>query len=130
MAAAESSNRLLRQTQLGDAVMNVPLAAVVIDPGTRTYLAVNDFMCRISGYHEDELVGEGTGKLSGSDFDDGRWARLLSSGFETGTSVLRHKDGSLIPTRYIASVTKVGGLEFLVGFFWERDREPSADAPA
>ena len=72
-AAPESTTRFLRQTQLGDAVLNVPLAAVVIDPGTRTYLATNDFMCRFSGYEGSELVGTSVGKLDAGRPDEESW---------------------------------------------------------
>ena len=119
-AAPESTTRLVRQTQLGDAVLNVPLAAVVIDPGTRTYLAVNDYMCRFSGYEDVELVGTPVSKLDANAADPGTWGRLEDAGVATGEGAMRRKDGQVVAVEYLASLTKVGNLEFVLCFFWAR----------
>ncbi len=127
-AAAEVTKRLLRQTHLGDALLNVPLAAVVIDPGTRTYLAVNDFMCRFSGYAEDELVGMHVGELNADALDELRWQRLLNVGIAQGASELVRRDGVVVEVDFLAAVTKVGGLDFVLSFFWAAGSAPPASA--
>ncbi len=99
--------------------MNMPLAAVVIDPGPRTYLVVNDHMCRVSGYSEEELVGMPVSKLNAHPPDEALWSQLFAAGVAAGAGAIRKKDGTVAPVEFISSLTKVGGLDFVIGFFWD-----------
>ena len=46
----------------------------------------------------------------------------------TGDGQLRRKDGTVVPVQWLASLTKVGNLEFVLSLFWERTEGQRASA--
>ena len=88
-------------------------------------------MCRFSGYDDVELVGTPVSKLDANEPDATTWGRLQDVGVATGEGAMRRKDGQVVAVDYLASLTKVGKLEFVLCFFWPRGAglsETSAEA--
>lgn len=106
---------LIQATLLGEAVDNGPLALFVADE-TGRYVAVNLMACDLLGYTRTELLELNVRDIApGAPVDD-QFAELAGAGKLSGTTVLRHRDGSDVTIEWHAARTTVAGMEFFVSF--------------
>src|SRR5581483_2630523 len=99
---------LVQQLLLGDALeFAADLAAFVLDEHGR-YIAVNDFVCQLTGYTREELLGLEIGTLNP------HLAVAYAERRMSGTTAVRSRTGERVQLRYRASDTKVGGMSFIV----------------
>ena len=110
-----SAQRLVHETLLGDALDHSRLAAFVTDAGG-AYVAVNEAACLLVGYSRDELIGLRATSLSARPAEKvrGTLEQIQRDRFLVGTAHLAARDGSLVEIDYWASVTTVGGIDFLL----------------
>jgi PAS domain S-box-containing protein len=115
-----STQDLVQETLLGEALEHAPVGAIVLDEDGR-YLAANRLACELSGYSREELLKVGAPALT---FDPeglpGTLARMARGDLTGGTGQMRRKDGSAITCEYRVGATRSGGLPFHVLVFWER----------
>ena len=104
---------LIQATLIGEAVDNGPLAIFVADENGR-YVAVNSFACDLLGYTRSELLDLTVHEIAPGDAVEASFAELALEGPRSGTTVLRHKDGSDVTIEWHASRTTVAGMEFFV----------------
>ena len=110
-----SAQRLVHETLLGDALDHSRLAAFVTDSGG-AYVAVNEAACQLLGYSREELLGLRATSLSARPAEKvrGTLEQIQRDRFVVATAHLAAKDGSLVEIDYWASVTTVGGIDFLL----------------
>jgi PAS domain S-box-containing protein len=106
---------LIQATLIGEAVDNGPMAIFVADENGR-YVAVNTAACELLGYTRAELLELTAHDLAPGEAVADQLGELERKGSLSGTSVLRHKDGSAITTERHAARTTVAGMEFFVSF--------------
>jgi PAS domain S-box-containing protein len=106
---------LIQATLIGEAVDNGPLAVFVADEHGR-YVAVSSFACELLGYTRSELLELTVHEVAPDDPVAASFEELALEGALSGTTVLRHKDGSDVPIEWHASRTTVAGMEFFVSF--------------
>jgi PAS domain S-box-containing protein len=104
---------LIQATLIGEAVDNGPCAIFVADENGR-YVAVNTLACDLLGYTRSELLDLNVRDLAPEAPVDAQFAELAGEGELSGTTVLRHKDGSDVTIEWHASRTTVAGMEFFV----------------
>ena len=108
---------LVQAGLLGEAIDRAPDAVLVADESMR-YLAVNQAACRLLGYTREELltlrVSDVATSPGASDDHDGTRSRRG----QTGTAVLRRKDGEQIAAAYRSHETKLAGMTVYVAIFW------------
>jgi PAS domain S-box-containing protein len=109
------ADRLIQATLIGEAVDNGPLAIFVADENGR-YVAVNTLACELLGYTRAELLELTAHDLAPEEPVAASFAQLAREGSLSGTTVLRHKDGSDVKIEWHASRTTVAGMEFFVSF--------------
>jgi PAS domain S-box-containing protein len=106
---------LIQATLIGEAVDNGPLAIFVADENGR-YVAVNSFACDLLGYTRGELLELTAHDLAPGEPVAASLEELGRKGTLSGTTVLRHKDGSDVTIEWHASRTTAAGMEFFVSF--------------
>jgi PAS domain S-box-containing protein len=106
---------LIQATLIGEAVDNGPLAIFVADENGR-YVAVSSFACDLLGYTRSELLELTVHDIAPGEPVAASFEELDRNGLLSGTSVLRHKDGSDVTIEWHASRTTVAGMEFFVSF--------------
>jgi PAS domain S-box-containing protein len=104
---------LIQATLIGEAVDNGPAAIFVADENAR-YVAVNAFACELLGYTREELLELSVHEVAPGAAVIPSFQELGRSGRLSGTTALRHKDGSDITIEWHASRTTVAGMEFFV----------------
>ena len=104
---------LIQATLLGEAVDNGPAAIFVADENGR-YIAVNAFACELLGYTRSELLALTVQEIAPDADVSASFAELERSGSLSGTTVLRHKDGSDVTIEWRATRTTAAGMEFFV----------------
>ena len=116
---------VLQEALLGEALEHGPVGAIVLDEVGR-FLAVNREACRLTGYSREELL-----RLTPSDLAaDASVIPARLRQMEQGTlvqarTVLKLRDGSLLPVEYRVGATRSGGLPYFVFLFWGRAPEQS-----
>jgi PAS domain S-box-containing protein len=105
---------------LGEAVDGAPVAVMVADEHG-DFVAVNRFACTMLGYTREELVALRVQDITVEPDVAAHYARFVSERFDSGTAVLRRKDGSTFSYEYRAGETTIAGLAFYVsvGFLAE-----------
>ena len=111
---------LIQATLLGEAVDNGPAAIFVADENGR-YIAVNAFACELLGYSRSELLALTVQELAPDADVQASFAELERSGSLSGTTVLRHRDGSDVTIEWRATRTTAAGMEFFVSVAWPLD---------
>ena len=106
---------LIQATLIGEAVDNGPMAIFVADESGR-YVAVNTLASDLLGYTRAELLDLTAHDLAPDEPVEANFAQLAHEGSLSGTTVLRHKDGSDVTIEWHASRTTVAGMEFFVSF--------------
>ena len=104
---------LIQASLIGEAVDNGPAAIFVADEDGR-YIAVNAFACDLLGYTRSELLALTVQEIAPGETASERFAELSREGTLSGTTVLRHKDGSDVPIEWRATRTTTAGMEFFV----------------
>ncbi len=104
---------LIQATLIGEAVDNGPSAIFVADENGR-YVAVNSFACDLLGYTRSELLELNVRDIAPAAPVDAQFEQLAGQGELSGTTVLRHSDGSDVKIEWHASRTTVAGMEFFV----------------
>jgi PAS domain S-box-containing protein len=108
----------LQETLLGQALEHAPLGAIVLDE-RGNFLAANRRATEVCGYGRRELLALGTPGLC-ADSDAHERLRAMAAGdLMTGSAEIRCKDGTVKQVDYRVGSTRVGGLPFFVGVFWE-----------
>ena len=92
-----------------------PYAIFVADE-TGRYVAVNSAACDLLGYSRSELLNLTAHELAPDEAVADRFAEIAQDRQLSGTTVLRHKNGSEVPIEWRAARTKVAGMEFFVSF--------------
>jgi PAS domain S-box-containing protein len=108
----------LQETLLGQALEHARVAAIVLDEEGR-FLAANEQASVMTGYPREELLQLGSRGLA---VDDGIGERLegMARGVLTrGSGPIRCRDGSIKRVAYRVESTRVSGLPYYVGVFWE-----------
>jgi PAS domain S-box-containing protein len=115
-----SSQDLVQEALLGEALEHAPIAAIVLDEQGR-YLAANRVACELTGYSREELLELGATALT---FDPESLAstltRMVRGDLTAGSADMRRKDGSALTCEFRVGATRSGGLPFHVLVFWER----------
>jgi len=100
-----------------------PDAILLIDPhhpsGDWIVVACNEAACHMNGYRRAELIGQPLDLLHLGPEDPRQRAayfdRLRRLGHVHGEALHRHKDGSLFPVEYSASLIVLAGRELILG---------------
>jgi len=108
---------LVQVTLLGEALDNLPLAAIVAqENGAR--VAVNHAACELTGYSREELLAQPWAELSGRNARERERKQrdFARHGRAPGKGPLRRKDGSVIEVEYRWLPTKVADMTFYLFF--------------
>ena len=108
---------LVQAGLLGEAIDRAPDAVFVADESMR-YLAVNQAACRLLGYTREELLAMRTTDVATYPNAAEEYDEMMARRTMTGTTVLRHKDGTEIPAAYRAHETKLAGMTVYVAIIW------------
>jgi PAS domain S-box-containing protein len=108
---------LVQISLVGEAIDHGPIAVFVFDDDLR-YVAVNEYACTLVGYTREELLALRAGALSTSTNAIAEYAEVVRGEHEEGRTVVRRKDGTLLPLRFRARETRVAGMPFYVGVAW------------
>jgi PAS domain S-box-containing protein len=106
---------ILHQALIGEAVDHSPLLAFVADENMH-YVAVSKRACDVLGYTREELLKLRVTDVASESTAQAEYAELIATGFRTGTSTLRTKDGRSLAFAYFASQATIAGLPFYVSF--------------
>ena len=140
----ESLNRIVRERtasltqanedlQLASTFFKCSREGIIITSPDTTILAVNQSFCAITGYVEEDVVGQ-TPKLLASgrhdhDFYRDMWAAIEQTGGWRGEILNRRKSGEIYPE--MLSITALrdedGNLTHYVGMFCETDDPESSE---
>ncbi len=118
--ATAVANALIQLTLVGEALEAGPVAVFVADDDGR-YLAVNAYACELLGYTRSELLGLRVSDVAVDPDAQVNYAEMRRSGSHTGTTRLRHSDGTEIEMCFRASQTTVGGMRVYIGTCWPAD---------
>jgi PAS domain S-box-containing protein len=108
---------LVQAGLLGEAIDRAPDAVLVADESMR-YLAVNQAACRLLGYSREELLTMKTTDIATHPGAAEEYDEMMAHRTKTGTTVLRHKDGTAIAAAYRAHETKLAGMTVYVAIIW------------
>ena len=111
------SEPLVQSILLGDAIEHGPVAIFVADDEMR-YVAANTFACELLGYTREELLGLHVSEVAVDSDAQMNYAEMRRKGSRTGTTRLRHSDGSELEMHFRASQTTVGGMLVYIGICW------------
>jgi PAS domain S-box-containing protein len=114
------AHELVQRSLVGEAVDGGPVAVFVADDDQR-YLAVNAYACELLGYERDELLELHVTDVAVNDSAGADYGGLQRGGTHTGLTILRRKDGTVLPMNFRASQTLVGGMDLYVGVCWPVD---------
>jgi len=89
------------ELKLAANVFNDTVEAIVITDKDGTILRVNPAFSRITGFSQDEAIGQNprlwSSKYQDRDFYEGFWKKLLNEGIWQGELLNRRKDGEIFP---------------------------------
>jgi PAS domain S-box-containing protein len=111
---------LVQAGLLGEAIDRAPDAVLVADESMR-YLAVNQAACRLLGYTREELLKMRMTDVATHPGVAEEYDEMMAHRSKTGTTVLRHKDGTEIAAAYRAHETKLAGMTVYVAILWRDD---------
>jgi PAS domain S-box-containing protein len=114
------AHELVQKSLVGEALEHGPMAIFVADEEGR-YIAVNAYACDLLGYTRDELLDLRLGDVAVNPGALEDYEEMRRSRRHTGTTVLRHRDGSELPMNFRASETTVGGMPLYIGICWPAD---------
>ena len=122
MAEGSEQNGLdvpvLHEHLLGEAFEHGPLGVIVFDE-SGNFLAANRRAAEVSGFGRGELLELGSfGLCRGPEVGD-RLREVVSGERTDGCADLHCKDGTVKEVTYRLGPTRVSGLPFFVGVFWE-----------
>jgi PAS domain S-box-containing protein len=100
----------LQETLLGQALAHARVAAIVLDEEGR-FLAANEQASVMTGYPREELLELGSRGLAVDGMARGALTR--------GSGPIRCRDGTIKRVAYRIESTRVSGLPYYVGVFWE-----------
>jgi PAS domain S-box-containing protein len=111
---AGRAHELVQETLLGEAASGM-LAALFVFGEDGEMVAVNEAACSLTGWTREELLAQHADILSGNPAQAAKLRRrLLASRPLVGTGTVRTKGGESLPATYIASLTRVAGMAFIV----------------
>ena len=120
---AGSSNRALpelQETLLGQALEHARVAAIVLDEEGR-FLAANEEAAALTGYPREELLELGSRGLAADEGVAERLDGVARGSLTRGSGRIRCRDGTVKDVSYRIESTRVSGLPYFVGVFWEED---------
>jgi PAS domain S-box-containing protein len=118
--ASAVAHELVQKSLVGEALEHGPVAVFVADDDGR-YLAVNAYACELLGYTRSELLGLRVSDVAVDPDAQVNYAEMRRSRSHTGTTRLRHSDGTEIEMSFRASQTTVGGMRVYIGTCWPAD---------
>lgn len=111
--ANDHTNAFVQQLLLGEAVDGADALVFVADEQMR-YLAVNDEACRTLGYSRAELLALRVTDVVESEQAPELYESMVRTGTNSGSVVLRRKDGSTVPLGYRARRVEVSEMTYYV----------------
>ena len=118
--AGAVTHELVQKSLVGEALEHGPVAVFVADDDGR-YLAVNAYACDLLGYTRSELLGLHVSEVAVDLDPQMNYAEMRRKTSRTGTTRLRHSDGSELEMHYRAAQTTVGGMLVYIGTCWPAD---------
>jgi PAS domain S-box-containing protein len=118
--ASPVTHELVQKSLVGEALEHGPVAVFVADDDGR-YLAVNAYACDLLGYTRSQLLDLRVPDVAVDPDAQANYAAMKRTGSHTGTTRLRHSDGSEIEMHFRASQTTVGGMLVYIGTCWPAD---------
>jgi PAS domain S-box-containing protein len=116
--SAARSEPLLQITLLGEAVEHAPFGVFVFDERGE-YVAVNLFGCELLGYERDAVLGSRIGAFAVEPQNAIRSYRgVVDGAAPEGITYVRRGDGTVVPLRFRARETTIGGMTFYIGIAW------------
>ncbi len=119
----EAQRRAEAQVRLYARVFTSATEGMTITDGQSRILAVNPAFCQITGYREEEVIGQTPAILNsgrqGRDFYKQMWAELLHNGQWHGEIWNRRKDGGIFPEWLSVAAVRdeQGGTSHYIGVF-------------
>lgn len=107
----EATHAAVQSTLLGEILANAEIGALAADRGT--YVAANDYACRLLGLERSELIGTRVGELHPLSDLPQQWAEI-----ERGDRVGGDLELDGLKIRYRAVHTTLAGLPVTLGLFW------------
>jgi PAS domain S-box-containing protein len=107
------SERLVQHVLLCEAIEEADMLVFVADEAMR-YIAVNERTCQLLGYTREELLGLRVTDIAVAEDAQLRYREMVRLGEQRGVTGLRAKDGTILPFRYSARMTRVAGLPYYV----------------
>lgn len=107
----EATHSAIQSTLLGEILANAEIGALAADRGT--YVAANDYACRLLGLERSELIGTRVGELHPLSGLPEQWAEN-----ERGDRVGGELELDGLEIRYRAVRTTLAGLPITLGVFW------------
>jgi PAS domain S-box-containing protein len=111
------AHELVQRSLLGEAVDPGPVAIFVADDDQK-YLAVNTYACDLLGYTREELLELRVADVAVNEGASADYGEMQRAGTHAGLTILRHRDGTEIPTSFRAAQTSIGGMTLWVGVCW------------
>jgi len=108
---------VLHGTLLGEGVLNAELAILLADERGH-YVAVNEFVCDLTGYTRNQLTRLRAGQLGADEESRGIYEKLVIRKKLQGRKLVRRKDGLVLPCRYWGIPTTVARLPYFVLLLW------------
>ncbi|MDQ5822498.1 MAG: PAS domain-containing protein [Actinomycetota bacterium] len=108
-----SPDTLIQVGLLGEAIDSGPVGVLVADENMR-YIAANRFAAELLGYTRAQLLELRVTDVAPAPSSPEEYTQMIRKGHLTGSTELKHADGSTITARYVASKTTVAGMELYV----------------
>ena len=107
----DATHAVLQSALLGELLANAEIGALAVDRGT--YVAANEYACRLLGIERSELIGTRVGELHPLSGLPEHWVDIARGDRVGGDLDL---DGMKI--RYRVVRTTLAGLPIMLGLFW------------
>lgn len=121
MPKTPSITEMLHQTLLGDAWENAEIG-VAIFGDDRSYLAMNEAFCKLTGYGRSELGKLRAGADLAADEETQRlFPEVIAGDRRIGTASMRRKDGTVVRTHFMVVGTTVSRLPYFISLIWPED---------
>jgi PAS domain S-box-containing protein len=111
-----AAHTAVQSTLLGELLENAQIGALAADRGT--YVAANEYACRLLGYERSELIGTRVGELHPFSDLPNQFAEIERGTRQGGDLTITRKDGEELAIRYRATATTLAGLPIVLGLFW------------
>jgi PAS domain S-box-containing protein len=119
------ADALVQQSILVDLLDSGPALVFVADAEMR-YLAVNATACRTLGYSRDELLALRVTDVAVAEDAGALYTEMVADGVQQGETLVRTKDGILLPFRYTARETAIAGLRYWIAVGFIPGSSPAA----